>query len=197
MNTAIAQSATDLALSTNGEANYDFRETVKRVATRAAKGLTRESRVIKRNTLITGVCQDYRLHFAAVYGKSERLPSEVFTKVEQAVDEWITSSLGLVNANNAVSVRRAFAHKANDLKFVERVIVTGENELSLAEQKLGVTIAITAAERRLRELQSKKTPDFDREQQVKVMIAKLENTKNFVLGEIAHQEKLASESKVN
>lgn len=195
MSNAIAQSATQVTLSTNGEEAYDFFQAADRAATRSAKGLVRESRTLNRQKLISMVCADYRMHFAAIYGKTERLPSAVFEKVELAVDAEIAKSLKLVHAGNATTMRRAFAHKANDLKFVERVTVVGENEISLAEQHLAATIAITAAERRLRDLEAKKTPDLERETAVKKQIMQLTLTKNFIEGEQKHQKELAATEK--
>lgn len=187
MSTALAQSATELTIDTHGEANFDFALHAKTAAQKQAKNLTRERWTLNRQKLIAQVCAVYRATFAAIYGKTERLPSAVFEKIERAVDELIDKQLSAVNRANSVSMRRAFAHKANDMKFVERVVVTGENELSLQEQHLGATIAITQANRRLDELMRKPTPDYDREKATRLMIAKLELTKSFIEGEIKHQ----------
>lgn len=194
MSNAIGQSATDLAVSPNGESSYDFRAAVERVGTRTAKGLTRERAMINRNKLVSGVCADYRMHFPAIYGKTERLPSEVFGKIDEAVDKYLTGMLSTVNFTNAISMRRSFKHKPNDLCFVEAVNLVGENQLTLQEQKLGCTLAIGAAEKRLADLQAKPTPDYEREKAIKAQLMKLTLTKDFIEGEIRTQEKLKIEA---
>lgn len=195
MSNAIAQSAAVLTQSANGEDNFDFQLAVKTVAERSAKGITRESKLLNRNKLVAGACAQYRARFAAIYGKTDRLPSEIFNKIESAVDEFIDSTLKQVNSLNSISLRRAFYHKSNDLEVVERVTVIGENKLSLKEQKLGVTLMIGQAEKRLKDLEAKPTPDLDREKQVKQTIMKLTVTQNFIIGEMKSQEKLAEETK--
>ena len=196
MSNAIAQSATQLTVSTTGgEDNFPFAERIETLAQKQAKGMTREKVLINRQKLTSQVCADYRAHFANLYGKTERLPSEIFEKIEKCVDAFIERNLKLVNPFNAQSVRRAFAVKFNDLMIVERVTAIGENTLSLKEQKFGIEIAIGQANKRLDDLQAKKTPDYDREKEVKAQIMKLTLVKDFILGELKHQEKLASEAK--
>ena len=196
MSNAIAQSATQLTVSTTGgEDNFPFAERIETLAQKQAKGMTREKVLINRQKLTSQVCADYRIHFANLYGKTERLPSEIFEKIQSHIDAFIERNLKLVNPLNAQSVRRAFAVKINDLMVVERVTAIGENTLSLKEQKFGIEIAIGQANKRLDDLQAKKTPDYDREKEVKAQIMKLTLVKDFILGELKHQEKLASEAK--
>jgi len=178
MSQAIAQSATQLTVSGQGEDNFDFAASVKRSAERTAKGATRESQMLKFNVLISLVCADYRSHFASLYGKTDRLPTAIFNKVEAAVTEYINSMLNRVNATNVISFRRAFHHNSRDYEVTERVTNLGENKLTLKEQLLGITIMITAAEKRLKDLEAKPTPDYDREKQI--------------LGEIKTQETQAA-----
>jgi len=192
MSNAIAQSASVVTINPCGEENYDFLECAMRSSSRQSKGLTRERVFLNRQKLVASVCADYRAHFAAIYGKTERLPSVVFEKVESAVDTVIERNLKAVHTGNAISMRRAFAHKANDMKFVERVTCVGENELALQEQHCGCVIALEQAKRRLMDLEKKPNPDHEREKQVKQQIMKLELTKSFIEGEIAHQKALVS-----
>ena len=195
MSNAIAQSATSLTVSTTGgEDNFPFAERIETLAQKQAKGMTREKVLINKQKLTSQVCADYRAHFANLYGKTERLPSEIFEKIEKAVDTFIERNLKLVNPFNAQSVRRAFAVKFNDLMIVERVTAIGENTLSLKEQKFGIEIALGQANKRLDDLQAKKTPDYDREKELRAQIMKLTLVKDFILGELKHQEKLAAEA---
>lgn len=191
---AIAPSTSLVSATSNGEENFDFSLSASNAASRQAKGTTRERHMLNRQKLISSVCADFRSHFAAIYGKTDRLPSEVFDKVERAVDELLAKLLGQVNATNAISFRRAFHHNGNQMKVTERVVTTGENEITLKEQLLGITLFIGAAEKRLKDLEAKKTPDYEREKEVKQQIMKLTVTKSFIEGELKHQEKLAAET---
>ncbi len=167
-----------------------FEASVKRNGTQTAKGVTRERKMLNRAKLIANVCAEYRSHFPAIYGKTERLPSEVFAMVEDAVDMFISDALTSVHTGNVLSVRRAFYHKKNDMEVTERVTITGENTLALKEQHLGVTIFITQAEKRLKDLESKPTPDLDREKQVKESLMRLNVTKTFIEAELKRQGEL-------
>lgn len=194
MSNAIAQSTSPLAVSPTGEDSYDFIASVQRAANRTAKGITRERLLLDFNKLTSAVCADYRAHFASIYGKTDRLPSDIYTKIQDEVTLFIEKQLKRVNVTNVIGFRRAFFHKSNDMEIVERVQSTGENKLTLEEQKFGVLTFITAAEKRLKELEAKPTPDYDREKAVKQQIMKLRLTEQFILGEIAHQEKLKQEA---
>jgi hypothetical protein len=195
MSQAIAQSATQLSVS-NAVSDWNdeqFYASAKRCSERQAKGATRERNLLRRNGnggLISMVCADYRSHFTALYGKTDRLPSEVFQKIEAQVDKYLASKLGEVNSLNAISYRRSFYHNFKDFEVTERVNVTGENMLSLKEQHLGIVIFITQAEKRLKDLEAKLTPDLDREKEVKAQIMRLNTTRNFIEGEMKHQEEL-------
>jgi len=191
MSQAIAQSATVLTVSGQSEENFDFNLSVTNAASRQAKGVTRERHMINRNKLVTAVCASYRAQFAAIYGKTDRLPSAIFEKIELAVDTFINATLKQVNSHNAISYRRAFYHAWKEMEITERVTCTGENKLTLQEQHLGVNLFIGQAERKLRDLEKKPTPDYEREKEVKAQIMKLQVTKQFIEGEIAHQSKLA------
>lgn len=194
MSNAIKQSATDLAISPNGEAQFDFTACASRQAYKSAKGATRERQMLNRHKLIQYCVGDYRMHFAAIYGKTEKLPRDIFEKIEAAVDEHITKQLKEVNALNVVSYRRAFAHIPRQAEVVERVTIVGENKLVLKEQLLGVDIFIHAAEKRLKDLMAKPTPNFEREKSFQQQIMQLNLTKQYILGEIANQDKLAKEA---
>lgn len=186
---AISQSATNLAVSPLGEQKFDIEACVKRNAERTAKGTTRERQFLQRNKLISSCCADYRAHFPMIYGKTERLPSAVYNEIEKAVDTFITAQMARIHNLNVISMRRSFFHNSRDMEITERITNVGENKLSLQEQLLGVTTFITQAERRLKDLEAKPTPDYDREKAVKANIMRLQLTKDFILGEMATQDK--------
>lgn len=201
MSNVIAQSATQLSVSNHGKdwTEVEFQACVQRAAERTAKGTTRERLMLNRSKLIHSVCEDYRSHFPERFGKRDvngvilhplsRLPTDEFNKVEKAVDEYLNTQLHRINALNCISFRRAFHHNASQQSISERVVATGENILSLQEQKLGVTLFITTCERKLRDLQSKPTPDYDAEKECKQQLMRLNATKAFIEGEIEAQSK--------
>lgn len=181
------------AASMQGEENYDMHAAVRKIAARKAKGTTRGGAMLNENKLITGVMNDYRIHFAATYGRSDNLPNEVYNRIRAAVALFQVEQMRLINVGNVQSVRRSFRHNFNDLNFVEQVTMTGVNSLTLAEQKFGATTAIGQVERRLRDLQALKSPDYDRERTLNVQLQKLNMTRQFIADQIAKQEKLQSE----
>lgn len=187
----LAQSATQLTKSNASNPDWDdslFYKSAKAAAERQSKGVTRERNMLKRQQLVSMVCADYRSHFAAMFGRTDRLPSDVFTKVETAVDKVISERLAEVNSQNVITYRRAFHHNSKDMLITERISLVGENQLTLQEQHLGVVIFITQAEKRLTDLQAKKTPDYDREKEVKATLMKLNVTKAFIEREIENQK---------
>jgi len=195
MSNAIAQSTSQVAISPAGEDSYPFADRLKSIMERTVKGTTRERQMLNVSKLTSALCADYRAHFPAIYGKTERLPSEVFEKIQTEVTTAVNEQLNRVHAGNAISFRRGFHHNAKEMEITERVVNTGENKLTFREQLLGVDLFIGAAERRLKDLEAKKTPDYDREKEIKQQIMRLNLTKQCILGEIKHQEKLVSETK--
>ena len=195
MSNALAQNATDLAVSGQSEENFDFTACANRNATRTAKGTTRERQFLQYNKLISACCADYRSHFPMIYDKNmnARLPSAIFEKIDKAVTDCIQTQLNRVNVTNAISLRRGFHHAEKAMEVTDRVTCVGENKLPLNEQLLGINIFITTANRRLDDLMKKPTPDYDAEKEMRARIMRLELTKQFILGEIEHQKK-ASET---
>jgi hypothetical protein len=200
MNTgAIGQNATDLAPSLHGIENWDYDFSANYCSDRELKKETptRERSMLNRQKMIEAMKNHFRTNFPAVFGKTERLPSDVFAKIEAACDRKINKRLAEITPANAVSYRRGFAFKSNDLSIVDRITLVGENMLTLDEQLLGVHIFQRQAEHRLEDLFKKKTPDHDREKAVRAHIAKLAVAEEFIKGEIAHQTKLADETKAS
>ena len=197
MSHALAQTTNNLTVTPTGEENFDFFALAKRAMERAAgkSGVTRERQILKRQAVIDSMKADYRAHFAGIYGKDGKLPSAIYEKIVKVADEAIQKQIGRVNVANAISFRRGFHWAEKDMGFTERVTVTGENQISLEEQHLAATIFITQAEKRLKDLEAKKTPDYDAEKDCKARIMRLNVTKTFIEGEIKHQNELAAGSK--
>lgn len=186
---ALAQSTSAMTVSANGEENFPFDSCVTKIATRKIGGLTRERMMLNRGKIISGVLSEYRATFASIYGKTDKVPSDVYDRIVKHVDEYLEKQLrGAVNVGNLQGIRRAFAHKANDLSFVEKVTITGENILALQEQHTGCVLAIGGVERRLRELAVKPTPDYDRERALNIQLVKLNNTLAFIKREMENQK---------
>lgn len=190
MSNAIAQSATQLSV-TNGAEDWDeqlFIESAERATSRKAKGVTRERFMLKRPAIISAVAADYRNHFPSIYGRTERLPSSVMDKCEQATDKVLTKVMTAVNVTNIIGQRRAFHHASNDMMITERITNTGENTLTLQEQHCGIVIFLTQAEKRLSDFQKDGKPDREREQSMKAIVMKCQLTKQFIEAEMAHQK---------
>jgi hypothetical protein len=179
----------------NGERDYPFSERVFTIAARSAKGTTRERLNLNKQSLVDSLRNDYRSCYTEIYGKGERLPSDICDKIDKAVSEFISKQLARVNESNVIGFRRAFHWKEKDSSVTERLTSTGENSLSLEEQHFGIVQFIIAAEKRLAELEAKKTPDYDLEKDVKNRIIRLNNTKAFIEREIQHQQELAKQAK--
>jgi len=194
MSNALAQNATDLAVAGQNEENFDILACVKRNAERTAKGVTRERQFLQYNKLVTACCADYRSHFPMIYGKSERIATEIFTKIDKTVTEFIQEQLNRVNVGNVISLRRGFYHNQRQMEVTDRISSIGENKLSLAEQKLGINIFITNANKKLDDLMKKPTPDYDAEKECRAYIMRLTVTRDFILREIENQEKVAAEN---
>jgi hypothetical protein len=195
MHNAVAQSATILTKSANGEANYDFELVVKGMATQQAKGVTRERQMLNRQKLISKVCANYRATFAEIYGKSDRLPSDVFVKVEAAVDSFLTKQLSAITTTNIISQRKSFFVNRKDMSVTERVFNVGENALALKEQHLGINLFIGQVNRSIAALE--KMPDNSnvwKEERLSLLnerLNQLEVVKIFIEREIANQQTVA------
>jgi len=196
MSNAIAQSTNAVAISPVGEDNYNFADAVNRAAQRKVgkSGITTERKMLKRNDLISACCADYRAHFASIYGKSDRLPSDIHGKMVEAVDSYLAVSLQAVNGLNVISQRRGFYHDHRNFQVTERVVNTGENSLGLSEQLFGINCILGEAERRLKAFLAEGTPDHDKQMQYQAAVMKATLTKQFITREIANQEKVKAEA---
>lgn len=170
MSNAIGQSATAISVSPSGEKNYDYNAAVQRVSCRALKGMNREQRVLDVNKLTSAVCADYRAHFCSIYGRTERLPADIFNAIQDACYSYIGSRLQEVTPQNVISYRRFFHYHRQERSFTERTQLTSENLIPLKEQLFGAKLQLGVLENKLTRLQAKKTPDYDAESKCKSAI---------------------------
>lgn len=194
MSNAIAQSATQLAVSSNGEDDFDFNAAILRAAVRQGKGITQERAMLNYQKLRASVITDFKSHFPEIYTKVDRIPSSTEDKINALCEKYINSRLSEVNMTNSVNYRRYSYHNFRGQEVTERIAVVGENKLTLADQRMRLITFITAAERRLKDLEAKPTTDHDRERAVKESIMKYNLTKTFIEGEISRQNKLIAEA---
>ena len=194
MSHAIAQTTNALTVSPVTEQDYPFEDRVLTLASRQSKGITRERINLNKQSLVDSLRNDYRCHYASIYGKGERIPSNIEDKLRETVGEFLKNQLARVNEHNVIGVRRAFHWKEKDSSVVDRITVTGENQLSLEEQRFGIITFIEAAQKRLKTLEDKKTPDYESEKELKNRIVRLNNTKLFIENEIQHQQEHAKKA---
>jgi hypothetical protein len=192
MNTnVLAPSATMLTVSPNGEDNYCFESAAERATQQKARGLTKERHMVVRSKVLTAMCAEYRSTFAAIYGKSDRLPSAIFEKITKAADEQIIRLLHQVHIGNCTSVRRSFAHKSTQRKFVSRVQATGEDEISLEEQLLACHLAQGQINRRIEDNDKAGKLTDELRLELQKQLLKLNDTENFIKKEISYQNEQA------
>lgn len=197
MQTVLAQSATQLTQSNNGEQNYPFAEVVQRIAMGKLKagGLTRERANLNPEKLVKSVLADYRNCFAAIYPDKSRIPTHVYEKIQDEVGKWITGKLAaVIHAGNAISSRRSFTYRKprlgedNDSPiWLETVTNQGENRISFEEQRFACKLEIGRIEKRLKDLRAKPNPDYDLEKSYTEKLTKQERELTYIEGEISRQ----------
>jgi hypothetical protein len=159
MSNAIAQSATERTFVAQSPENFDFAASVLRAANRQEKNNMKEKLTLNRSKLISSVCADFRDHNSSLFAKrneagevvtpSLRLPPEHYSKVEKAVDDFITVQFNRVNHMNVISFVRRHIHVPAKQMFVERVINTGENSIGWKEQLCACHIQQGVVHRRM------------------------------------------------
>lgn len=201
MSNILAQNATQLAVS-NSQSDWDesrFADAVYRAMQRKVgkSGITTERLMMKRNELISAVCSDYRAHFAAIYGKSDRLPSDVHAKIVEQVDKATASQLTRINPTNCINLREYYYADFKQLEITQRVTATGENKVLLQHQLTACNSFVSQIERRIRDLESQNmTPkNLDMLKEAKARLNKFNMLHEFIKGELAHQAKLTEEVK--
>jgi hypothetical protein len=199
MSQNLGQSTNGVAISSRPEEEFDFNASAKRACERRVKNkeasMTQERLTFNRQKLISAVCAEYRAHYPSLYKGSERLPTVLYEKVEAAVDNQITEALSKVNATNIISHRAGYHFDYRQSRYTWRLINTGENLLTFKEQHLASTIHIEKLNRTLSMLEAKKTPDYEREKEVKEQLMKADATRSFIEAKIAELQKLEATPK--
>lgn len=158
--------------------------TIDRIAEMKSKGMTRKGWNLNTNKLVSSVLADYRNHFAGLYGKGERLPSDTHELIVNKVNAYVDNQLKAVHAGNVETVKRAFAYSDKRGCF-EKVTAIGTNVLTLEEQKFGMILFIGAAEKALKQEESKINNNLVKEGELKMKILKLSIAKQMLEQEIA------------
>lgn len=197
MGNAIAQSATQLAVSPTVEENFDFRASAKRAATKNHKGMTRERMLLNRGKLVSTVRNEFLAHYTSYTHKNVpgkvTLPDDIYSRIENAVDAFLNETMGRITVESITSFRRAFKLKVDDMDAVEETTIKGETIISLKEKHLAYTLAIGEAEKRLRKLAEKKTPDYDAETKLNNRVQALQNAQAWIQSEITRQATAVAE----
>lgn len=167
---AIAQSATDLALSSVSVGNFDWSASVKRQALRKlpANQLTTVALTMGRSKLIAAVCSDFKSHFPSIYEKrdaqgnrvpSERLDEATYDKVTAAVDVFLAEQFSLFSSkpDELVKTTSRFAHLQGKKDVVMRHTIQRDEVISLKERRFGITLFIGETERQMEKLNSQNT----------------------------------------
>jgi hypothetical protein len=199
MSNAIAPSTSLLVPSVLPEPEYPFGERLLTLAARKSGGTIRASYTLKSQALIDSLRNDYRCHYAGIYGKSDKLPSAVIDKIRSEVDLFLARMLAGVNSSNVISSSKKFIWRENDKDVMERVVLTGENELTMQEQRDGIDALIYQSEKRLKSLENKKLqeneklPHYEKIKKLASQILRMNSTKLFIEAEIQHQQELAKQ----
>lgn len=202
MTQVLAPSVTLLTTSNNGEENFPFDEVTERIAKGKLKaaGMTRERFNLNPEKLVKSVIAEYRNSFAAIYPDKSRLPVTVIEKIQDAVGRWITGKLArTITAANSISSRAGFVYRKPRLgedrespMWIEQVTNTGENRISLEEQRFACTLEIGRIEKRLKDLRAKPNPDFELEKKYQERLVRMEREQTYLKGEISAQAGLTS-----
>lgn len=197
---AIAQSAASLAVSVNISeqdwfADEHLASVIKRLSnvTVQVNGVTREKRSMKADEIAGRVRREFRAKFCGVYSKSEAIPAEYNNKIDKFVIAYMAESIGMVHPGNIVDWKRKFHFRKDECDITERVILQGENIITLKEQRIGCRAFITSNEHRKADLlaQGKLTPEV--ELQINTRLEQLNKCLTRLVTEIEHQEKLVTE----
>lgn len=160
---AIAQNTSALVGSTCSVDDFDFNAAVARYARRneQIKGNTKDSRSLKRNKLISGVCAVFRDTYPSIFAKRDekgniipgvqRVPPEYFEKIEKAVDDYIAATLKELCLDTLTWTRR-HVHRARQHIFVEVRTAKDEQELDWQQQHAACLFAQGAVRRRIEDL---------------------------------------------
>ena len=198
MSNAIAQSTSQLVISSQEPESYDFDAAVKIEAARQVKNNTKESFNLNRQKLIASSCSAFRNHFPQLFQKRDdkgniipgvqKLTPEYFSKVEQAVDNLINSTLLKLNRDTMTSTIRN-VHKAGISQYVQVRTVRDENSITWKEQLTSCHIDMRIQNRRLKDLEKAGKLTDDLELKIRKQLGKLGMTENNILTHLPEDER--------
>lgn len=192
----LSNNATSLAVSGQGEENYDFQTRLDFVTAKKLpkSGTVTESRKLKRSDIVSMMVQDYRSHFTAIYGKKQNIPAEKHKLICEVVDKYLEAKLGQIGLHNLTTFDRKSKFNVRTGEVVELLTAKGENLLLLKDQHARWTIYQGDVKRRMEDSEKKGTLTDDREKAMKgkLMDIELALLKNEMLQK--EQEKLASDA---
>lgn len=150
-NNVLSQSATTLTTSGNVD-NFPWEKEIVRIASKDAKGITRERLMLNKRKLKERLAESFRAQNSGTFAKGIDIPRLYWAKAEVAVDAFVESKLKLVHTENVISARRHLHLKGNELvnPLVERVTLVGENMLTLEEQHAGLKTMLLAIQKKIK-----------------------------------------------
>lgn len=209
MNSILANNATDLAISVNTPDNWPFDAVVQKVATRkvGASGLTKSSVTVNRNSLISGVCNEFRSAFPSMFAKRDdkgniigegkdahamRLTEEWLDKVIYHVDAFLDARYEEFTKNDCSVSNTRFVHRSSKKDVILRHTLIRDEIIALQEQKLGIMLYMGETKRQLDKInkQASVLSEKTEERRVKLEKRLLKETESFndILLKIASQK---------
>jgi len=132
MTQALAQNATDLAVSTPTE--QDNVEMVRRLMVRAIKNPDRVATKERLNLNFSKLLNAVRGEWKSKNGGVARVPDEMDKVLQEIVQNEILSNINRINPQNSMSFNVKDALDFKNLAIVEKVTATGQNTLALKAQ---------------------------------------------------------------
>lgn len=169
-NKALAQNATDLAVS--GPGTVDLDALCIKVASRKAGGLTEKAFSLDYSKLFSAICAEFK-SFSGIEPKA-RLADEVVTRIDEAIAKFQASQLARFN-EDLVSYRCFAAHKPGQARFVRAEVIRRESAMALNEQEMHAKWAVRKAQERVDKL-TLAYADADRIEKAKKALGRLEHT---------------------
>lgn len=151
MSQALAQSATQLAVSTPKE--IDYMALVVKHATRNCTGMTQARFSLNAEKLKKRTSRELKARLCIAI--SENLPADINKKLDTAIDVFISDALSKLKTGTLLSSVSKFVYDKDEERFVKHNIVTSEEILALKEERLAVTLKLTACNKRLKMLRER------------------------------------------
>jgi len=135
MSQALAQSATELAVSTPTE--QDNVEMVRRLMIRAIKNPDRVASKERLNLNFSKLMNACRGEWKSKNGGVSRVPEEMDKVLQSIVSDEIMSHIGRINPSNSMNFNVKDALDFKNLAIVEKITASGQNTLVLQAQLAG------------------------------------------------------------